>query len=48
MDEIAFLGYANYFNIMLKDCSKKIIPLLELTKKYVEFRWTAEHENAFQ
>ena len=47
-DILRFLGFANYFKIMLKDYSKKIIPLLELTKKDVKFRWRAEHENAFQ
>ena len=47
-DVLRFLGFSNYFKIMLKDYNKKIIPLLELTKQNTKFRWTSEHENAFQ
>ena len=43
----AFLGLANYYRRFVKDYSKLVKPLTELTRKDVCFRWTSECQEAF-
>ncbi len=44
----SFLGLTNYFRELIENYAQITFPLVELTKKNVEFKWTEEHENAFQ
>jgi hypothetical protein len=44
----SFLGFANYYRIFIESYSMIAAPLLDLTKKTVEFRWTEREETAFQ
>lgn len=43
-----FLGMLNYFKRLIPDLSLKEIPLIELLKKNVKWKWTPEREQAFQ
>ena len=43
----AILGMGNYYRIFIKDYSKKIQPLIQLTKKDKSFEWTAECQKSF-
>lgn len=43
----SFLGLAGYYRKFIKDFSQIAKPLTELTKKDVEYRWTAQQEDAF-
>jgi hypothetical protein len=43
-----FIGFANFYRMFIKNFSAIAKPLHDLTKKDAEFRWTEEHERAFQ
>ena len=43
----SFLGLAGYYRRFIKDFSKIASPMIDLTKKDQEFRWTEECEQAF-
>ena len=43
----AFLGMGNYYRRFIRDYSKKMRPLIELTRDGVAFEWTPECEMAF-
>ena len=47
-DVQSFTGFTNYYRRYIKDYSKIAIPLYELTRKGVQFKWTAECTIAFQ
>jgi transposase InsO family protein len=44
----AFLGLANYYRKFIKEFSQKAIPLTNLTKKEVPFKWEEEQQKAFE
>ena len=44
----SFLGLVNYYRRFIKGCSLIALPLTELTKKNVRFRWTESQRQAFQ
>ena len=46
-DVQAILGMGNYYRQFIKNYSKKMQPLIELTKKDKPFEWTEECQNAF-
>ena len=43
----SFLGFANFYRRFIKDFSILAMPLVKLTAKGQEFRWTSEAEDAF-
>jgi hypothetical protein len=43
----SFLGLANYYRRFISDYTQLALPLLELTKKEREFKWTDDCEKAF-
>ncbi|THC87035.1 hypothetical protein EYZ11_013518 [Aspergillus tanneri] len=43
-----FLGFANFYRRFIKDFSKIVSPLTELTKKDTRFQWTEAADDAFQ
>ena len=46
-DVWAILGMGNYYGRFIKDYSKKMQPLIQLTKKDKSFEWTAECQKSF-
>ena len=46
-DVWAMLGMGNYCQRFIKDYSKKMQPLIQLTKKDKSFEWTAECQKSF-
>lgn len=42
----SFLGFINYYRGFIKDCAQHALPLTELTRKTVKFRWTTECQKA--
>ena len=46
-DVWAILGMGNYYQQFIKDYSKKMQPLIQLTKKDKSFEWTAECQKSF-
>ncbi|KAG9186916.1 hypothetical protein G6011_01003 [Alternaria panax] len=46
-DVQSFLGFANYYRKFIKDYSKITVPLSEITKKKIGFKWDKEHQDAF-
>ena len=46
-DVWAILGMGNYYQLFIKDYSKKIQPLIQLKKKDKSFEWTAECQMSF-
>lgn len=42
-----FLGFANFYRRFIKNFSKEVAPLIELTKKDTLFRWNTEAQEAF-
>ena len=46
-DVWTILGMGNYYRRFIKDYSKKMQPLIQLTKKDKSFRWTAECQKSF-
>ena len=46
-DVRAVLGMGNYYRRFIKDYSKKMQPLIQLTKKDKSFEWTAECQKSF-
>jgi hypothetical protein len=44
----AFIGFANYYRRFIKDFSKIVKPLTNLTKKDQAWVWEAEQQNAFE
>lgn len=46
-DVQSFLGLVNYYRRFIRNCSKIVKPLIELTKN-VEFSWNTKKEHAFQ
>jgi hypothetical protein len=36
----SFLGFANFYRRFIKDYSKIVVSLMELTKKDVEYKWS--------
>ena len=42
------LGMGNYYRRFIRDYSKKMRPIIELTKDRVPFEWTEECNNAFK
>lgn len=42
-----FLGFANFYRRFIKDFSKEVAPLVELTKKDRPFQWSPEAQEAF-
>ena len=42
------LGMGNYYQRFIRDYSKKMRPIIELTKDRVPFEWTEECNKAFQ
>ena len=47
-EDQAFLGLAGFYQKMIKNYSKIILPLFELLKKKVNWNWTKECERAFE
>ncbi|KAL0937059.1 reverse transcriptase domain protein [Colletotrichum truncatum] len=47
-DILSFLGFVNFYRKFLKDYSKTILPLTELTKKNAPWEWTDKQQKAFQ
>jgi RNase H-like domain found in reverse transcriptase len=43
----SFLGFANYYRRFIKDYSKVMTPLTELTKKDKAFEWNEAAQEAF-
>ena len=43
----AFLGFANYYRIFIKDFAVMAGPITRLTKKNAEFEWTEACEKGF-
>jgi hypothetical protein len=44
----AFLGLVGYYRKFIKNCSGIASPLIKLTEKNTEFKWSEECESAFQ
>lgn len=44
----SFLGFAGWHRKFIEKYAEKTSPLVELIKKAVPFKWTAEQENAYQ
>lgn len=44
----SLLGLSNYFRSLIKDYSKIVDPLINLTKDKVKFQWSEAEENAFK
>lgn len=42
----SYLGFINYYRGFIKDCAQHALPLTELTRKNVKFRWTEECQQA--
>lgn len=42
----SYLGFINYYRGFIKDCAQHALPLTELTRKNVKFRWTEECQKA--
>ena len=40
----SFLGMTNYLSRFIPDCSMRIYPLLEQTKKNILWLWTHKHQ----
>ena len=38
----------NYLSMYLKDLQKRLIPIYNLTRKGVPFKWTDEHQKIFE
>jgi len=47
-DVRAFLGFSNFYRRFIKNYSKLVAPLVNLTRKDVMFEWTKECEQTFQ
>jgi hypothetical protein len=47
-DVRSFIGFANFYRRFIEGFSKIAAPMVALTRKDTEFRWTPECENAFQ
>lgn len=47
-DVQAFVGFANYYRRFIKDFSKVVKPLTELSKKNTQWNWGPEQAEAFQ
>jgi len=43
-----FLGMINYFKRLIPDLARREIPLVELLRKHVRWKWTQEQESAFE
>ena len=43
-----FLGFLNYYNKFAQNYAREIVPLLNLLRKGVKYKWTDEHEKAFE
>ena len=43
----SFLGFCNYYRAFVQDFSELALPLNTLTRKGVEFTWTAKEQSAF-
>ena len=46
-DVRSFLGLVNYCSRFIRDYSTLTDPLRDLTKKHTKWKWTAEHQDAF-
>jgi len=46
-DVQAFIGFANFYRRFIRDFSKIISPLVQLTQKNVKFEWTTACQSAF-
>lgn len=44
----AFMSFCNFYQRFIKGFSKVMVPLNELIKKSVLFKWTQDYEKAFQ
>jgi len=44
----AFLGFANFYCRFIKNCTKMLKPLFNLTKKNYTWNWDIEQQNAFE
>ena len=44
----SFLGLCNYFRRFVKGFAKVAVPLTNLTRKALEFKWTSDCEVAFR
>ena len=42
------IGLGNYYRRFVKDYSKRVQPLVSLTKKNTPFKWTQECQEAFE
>ena len=42
------IGLGNYYRRFVKDYSKRVQPLVSLTKKNTPFKWTKECQEAFE
>ena len=43
-----FYGLIYYLLICLRSLQKRLIPICSLTRKYIPFQWTEEHQNTFE
>jgi hypothetical protein len=43
----SFISMLNHYKAMIPHCSHLLTPLTALTKKNVKFKWTKEHQQAF-
>ena len=44
----SFLGFCNYYRLFIEDYATIVMPLIELTKKGVNFKWTDQENTAFE
>ena len=47
-DVLRFNGFCNFYRRFIRDYSKIVTPLINLTKKNTPFNWTRSYEDAFQ
>ena len=47
-DVLRFNGFCNFYRRFIRDYSKIVTPLIDLTKKNAEFNWSVECQDAFE
>ena len=47
-DVLQFNGFCNFYRCFIRNYSKIVTPLIELTKKNVLFNWTCQCEDSFE